>query len=81
CNGIDAGDGAAVWLSRVLGDRLRLVRMNERVPRLANPLYAGPKPHPITPGLKVCVSFLSLSFLHGLTQIRRKPDEKPTHRT
>jgi len=29
---------------------------------------------------KVCVSFLSLSFLHGLTQIRRKPDEKPTHR-
>jgi uncharacterized protein YcbX len=42
CSGIDAGDEAAAWLSRALGgDRLRLVRIDERVPRLASPKNAG----------------------------------------
>jgi uncharacterized protein YcbX len=41
CSGIDAGDEAAAWLSRVLGDGLRLLRIDERVPRLASPKNAG----------------------------------------
>ena len=48
CSGIDAGDEAAAWLSRVLGDSFRLLRMNEQVPRLADPHYAGTKPQPVT---------------------------------
>jgi uncharacterized protein YcbX len=48
CSGIDAGDEAAAWLFRVLGDNFRLVRIDERVPRLANPEYVGPKPQPVT---------------------------------
>jgi uncharacterized protein YcbX len=48
CSGIDAGDVAAAWLGRVLGVRLRLVRIDDQVPRLANPAFAGPKPQPVT---------------------------------
>ena len=47
CIGIDAGDEAAAWLFRVLGGNYRLVRLDERVPRLANPEYAGPTPQPV----------------------------------
>lgn len=48
CTGIDAGDEAADWLSHVLDDSLRLVRMGESAPRLANPKYVGPAPQPVT---------------------------------
>jgi hypothetical protein len=48
CSGIDAGDEAATWLSRVLGDKFRLVRMDDELPRLADPRYAGPKPQPVS---------------------------------
>ena len=48
CNGFDAGDEAAAWLFRVLGGNYRLVRIDERTPRLANPEYAGPRPQPVT---------------------------------
>ena len=48
CKAIDAGDEAAAWLQRVLADDLRLVRIDEREPRLANPQYVGPKPQPVT---------------------------------
>ncbi|MGE0031484.1 MAG: MOSC domain-containing protein [Steroidobacteraceae bacterium] len=48
CTGIDAGDEAAAWLTQVLGDPFRLVRIDERAPRLANPKYVGPKPQPVT---------------------------------
>ncbi len=48
CSGIDAGAAAAAWLSRLLGDALRLVRIDEREPRLADPYYAGPVPQPVT---------------------------------
>ena len=41
CSGIDAGEETAAWLSRTLGDQLRLVRIDERVPRLASPKNAG----------------------------------------
>lgn len=42
CGGIDAGDEAARWFSRVVGDELRLVRFDDAEPRLADPRYAGP---------------------------------------
>jgi len=48
CLGVDAGDEAAAWLSGVLGEALRLVRLDPAVPRLANPKYAGSAPHPVT---------------------------------
>ena len=48
CLGVDAGDEAAAWLSAVLDDRLRLVRIDPAVPRLANPKYVGVAPHPLT---------------------------------
>jgi uncharacterized protein len=48
CLGIDAGDEAAAWLSGVLDDTVRLVRVDEIEPRLANPKWAGPDPHPVT---------------------------------
>ncbi|MGH8251692.1 MAG: MOSC domain-containing protein [Steroidobacteraceae bacterium] len=48
CQSIDAGDQAAGWLSRVLGETLRLVRIDLEKPRLANPKYAGPTPQPLT---------------------------------
>jgi uncharacterized protein YcbX len=48
CLGIDAGDEAARWLSGLLGDAVRLVRMDPAAPRLANPQFAGPNPHPVS---------------------------------
>lgn len=48
CTGIDAGDEAAAWLTRVLTDDLRLVRFDGRAPRLANPKYVGKQPQPVT---------------------------------
>lgn len=48
CTGIDAGDEAAAWLKRVLTDDLRLVRIDETEPRLANPKYVGREPQPVT---------------------------------
>jgi uncharacterized protein len=47
CRAIDAGDAAAAWLSEALDDRVRLVRIDPSVPRLANPQYAGPDPQPV----------------------------------
>jgi MOSC domain-containing protein len=37
----DAGDGAAAWLSSVLGGKVRLVRFDPAHRRLCNPDYAG----------------------------------------
>jgi MOSC domain-containing protein len=48
CLGIDAGDAAAAWLSRVLDDKFRLVRIDPRRSRRANPKYVGPDPNPLT---------------------------------
>jgi len=48
CLAIDAGDEAAAWLSNLLGDTLRLVRIDPRQSRLANPKYVGPDSNPVT---------------------------------
>lgn len=48
CLGVDAGGEAGEWLSAVLRDRLRLVRLDAAQPRLANPQFAGPSPQPVS---------------------------------
>jgi uncharacterized protein YcbX len=47
CLGIDAGAGAAAWLSAALGEPLRLVRQDPARPRHAKAQYAGPHPQPV----------------------------------
>jgi len=48
CDGIDQGDGPAQWLSRFLGQDVRIVRIIPQPERLANPKYAGAEPKPVT---------------------------------
>jgi uncharacterized protein YcbX len=48
CLGVDAGEEAAEWLSSVLGEPLRLVRLDPARPRFANADYAGPVPQPVS---------------------------------
>jgi uncharacterized protein YcbX len=78
CGGIDAGEAAAQWLSRVLGDALRLVYIDERVPRLADPHYAGPDPHPVTFADGYPVLLISRASLAELN--RRLPAPLPMNR-
>ncbi len=78
CLGVDAGDEAADWLSAALDDRLRLVRIDPALPRLANPEYAGPRPQPVnfTDGYPVLM--ISSESLAGLN--RRLPAPIPMAR-
>jgi uncharacterized protein len=39
--GLDAGDAAAQWLTDALDTHVRLVRFDDRTPRVCNPLFAG----------------------------------------
>ena len=48
CSGIDAGDDAAAWLSRLLGEQVRLVRTDPRLPRLADPHETGIAQQPLS---------------------------------
>ena len=47
CEGLDQGDRAAQWVSAVLGEPARIVRVPHAPPRRANPGYAGPQPAPL----------------------------------
>ena len=47
CEGLDQGDAAALWVSTVLGEAVRLVRVPHAPRRLANPEYAGTEPAPL----------------------------------
>ena len=47
CRGIDAGPEAAAWLSEYLEQALRLVRIDDAVPRHADPEWVGPTPQPV----------------------------------
>jgi uncharacterized protein YcbX len=78
CSGIDAGDDAAAWLSRTLGDRLRLVRIDERVPRLANPKSVEPEPPPLNFADAYPLLLLSRESLAELN--RRLPAPVPMNR-
>ena len=44
---IDAGDAAAVWLSQLLGEPVRLVHAGAGTARLANQAYTGPQEVPL----------------------------------
>ena len=78
CTGIDAGDEAAAWLRRVLTDDLRLVRIDEREPRLANPKYVGNVPQPVTFTDGYPVLMISNASLAELNQ--RLPEPVPMAR-
>jgi hypothetical protein len=47
CVGLDAGAEAAEWVSRAIGEPLRLVRAPPEMERKANPRFAGTTPAPI----------------------------------
>lgn len=78
CLGIDAGDAAAEWLSEVLGEPLRLVRQDPALPRLANPDYAGPEPHPVSFADGYPVLMISRASLDDLN--RQLPEPIPMAR-
>ena len=48
CAGLDQGDEAAEWISRAVGDVLRLVRQAPLLDRLADPKFAGSEPKPVS---------------------------------
>jgi uncharacterized protein len=48
CVGLDQGDEAAEWISRAVGDVLRLVRQAPHLQRMTDPKFAGSKPTPVS---------------------------------
>lgn len=78
CLGIDAGDDAADWLAAVLGEPLRLVRIDPSLPRLASAEYAGPEPHPVSFADGYPVLMISRESLADLN--RRLPGAIPMER-
>ena len=47
CVGLDEGNAAAEWASRVAGEPARMVRVPATAERVANPTFAGPTPAPM----------------------------------
>jgi uncharacterized protein YcbX len=47
CPGLDQGEEASAWISAVLAEPLRIVRVPAVPARWANPEYAGPTPAPV----------------------------------
>src|SRR5262249_50312218 len=47
CVGIDQGSEAAEWLSQIIGQPVRLVRVPPHTERMANAQFAGPTPAPM----------------------------------
>jgi MOSC domain-containing protein len=78
CAGLDQGDAAAAWVSRVLGDPARLVRVPQIPGRRAHPEFAGSSPAPIAfpDGFPILVcNRASLDDLN-----RRAPEALPMER-
>ena len=48
CMALDQGNAAAEWISAAVADVLRLVRKAPAHDRLANPEFAGSRPHPVS---------------------------------
>ena len=78
CSGIDVGDEPAAWLTEVLGEPMRLVRVDPSVPRDASEKYAGPPPHPLSFADGYPVLMISRESLAGLN--RRLPVPIPMGR-
>jgi uncharacterized protein len=66
CLGIDAGEEAAGWLSEVLGDWLRLVRIDPVRPRLAKPKFLGTERHLVSFADGFPILMISRESLAGL---------------
>lgn len=47
CIGLDQGDEARDWVSRAVGEPVRLIRVAPDMSRLANPAFAGATPAPL----------------------------------
>jgi uncharacterized protein len=78
CEGLDQGDAAAAWVSAVLGEPVRVVRIAATPGRRANPEFAGPRPAPLAfpDGFPVLVcNRASLDDLNG-----RLPEALPMGR-
>lgn len=78
CTGLDQGDVAAEWISEVLHDSARLVRMPPSMGRMADPKYAGPIAAPVsyTDGYPILVcNRASLDALNA-----RMPEPVPMER-
>jgi uncharacterized protein YcbX len=78
CLGVDAGEMAADWLAAMLGEPLRLVRIDPSVPRVADPAYAGPGRHPVSFADGYPVLLISRGSLADLN--RRLPTAIPMER-
>jgi hypothetical protein len=78
CLGVDAGDTAADWLAAVLGEPLRLVRIDLSLPRLADSEYASPGRHLVSFSDGYPVLMISRESLADLN--RRLPNAIPMGR-
>lgn len=78
CLGVDAGETAADWLAAVLGEPLRLVRIDPARPRLADTAHAGPGRHPVSFADGYPVLMISRESLADLN--RRLPAAIPMER-
>lgn len=78
CAGVDAGDDAGDWLAAILGEPLRLVRIDPSVPRLASAEYAGPGRHPVSFADAYPMLMISRESLAELN--RRLPEAIPMTR-
>jgi uncharacterized protein YcbX len=76
--GVDAGEDAAAWLSAVLGEPLRLVRLDPSRPRVANPAWAGAIPRPVSFADAYPILMISRASLEELN--RRLPAPIPMAR-
>lgn len=78
CLGVDAGETAADWLAAVLGEPLRLVRIDPSEPRLASVEYAGPGRYPVSFADGYPLLMISRESLADLN--RRLPSAIPMER-
>ena len=78
CTGIDAGEDASDWLLALLGEPLRLVRIDDAVPRLAERKYVGTEPQPVAFSDGYPIQLISMASLAELN--RRLPSPVPMNR-
>jgi uncharacterized protein len=78
CEGLDQGDEAAAWVSRVLGEPVRVVRIPATPGRRANPEYAGSATAPLAFPDGYPVLVCNRASLDDLN--RRSPEALPMER-
>jgi uncharacterized protein YcbX len=78
CEGLDQGEEAGAWVSRILGEPVRVVRMPATPGRRANPDYAGPVPAPLAFPDAYPVLLCNRASLDDLN--RRLPEALPMER-